>query len=45
VYKWYDPRGPLRPRELGAEMADALLAGAGTFSTDRSDSHEQAGER
>lgn len=27
VYKWYDPRGKLKPRELGGEIASVLLAG------------------
>ncbi|HEX4106599.1 MAG TPA: TetR/AcrR family transcriptional regulator [Solirubrobacteraceae bacterium] len=27
VYKWYDPAGALSPRELGAQIADAMLAG------------------
>jgi AcrR family transcriptional regulator len=28
VYKWYDPKGPMTPAQLGADMADILLAGA-----------------
>jgi AcrR family transcriptional regulator len=27
VYKWYNPRRPLKPRELGEQIADVLLAG------------------
>jgi AcrR family transcriptional regulator len=27
VYKWYQPRGPLSPEELGSQMASILLAG------------------
>ncbi len=27
VYKWYDPRGPLSPQELGDQMADVLING------------------
>lgn len=26
-YKWYNPRGPKSPRQLGEEMADVLLEG------------------
>ena len=27
VYKWYRPRGPLSPEELGAQVAGVMLAG------------------
>ncbi|QEC46486.1 TetR/AcrR family transcriptional regulator [Baekduia soli] len=27
VYKWYDPRGPMSPEELGRDMAGVLLGG------------------
>jgi AcrR family transcriptional regulator len=27
VYKWYDPAGPLSPRALGEQIADAVLGG------------------
>lgn len=27
AYKWFDPKGPLTPEELGADMAAVLLAG------------------
>jgi len=29
VYKWYRPSGPQTPAELGAEIADVLLATIG----------------
>lgn len=28
VYKWYDPKGPMSPAQLGADMAEILLGGA-----------------
>lgn len=28
VYKWYDPRGPLTPEQIGRDMSRVLLAGA-----------------
>jgi AcrR family transcriptional regulator len=30
VYKWYDPKGKLTPRELGADIAAVLLGALGT---------------
>lgn len=27
TYRWYNPQGALRPRELGEQIADLLLAG------------------
>src|SRR5262249_7063107 len=32
VYKWYRPSGPQTPAELGAEIADVLLATIGPLT-------------